>query len=1071
MADQIRNSKGPIAWMAGNSVASNLLMLVLLVGGLIMALNIKQEVFPEFDTDTVTVSVAYPGSSPEEVEQGIVLAVEEAVMGLDGVDEVTSSANEGVGTVIVEAVEGTDMQQLSSDVQNEVDRITSFPGDAEEPEVRVSSRKRQVLSLLVSGDQDPHVMRNLAEDLRQELMSSPDITQVELSDVSGLQISIEIPQEKLRAYNLTLREVADRLADAAVELPGGGIKASSGEILVRIKERKDYARDFARVPIVIGEDGTKVYLEDIATVKEDFQDEDHRTAFMGRPAVRVDVFRIGDQTPITVSDATHKKLEQFNKRLPEGVRVDVRNDLSDIFKQRMDLLLKNGYMGLGLVFIFLALFLDPRLAFWVALGIPISFLGAMLVLPTVDASINMITMFAFIISLGIVVDDAIVVGENVYTNRQKGMSWGSAAIAGARQICMPVTFSVLTNIVAFMPMFFVPGFMGKIFKMIPTVVVSVFAVSLIESLFVLPAHLGHTSNRKPGKIMGFIIRYQSRISNGLLNVITNWYRPFLDRALSWKYTTFAVGVAVLVLSGAYIASGRLGFTLFPKIESDYSYLTVTMPYGTAVERTEKVHDIVVQAAKDVAAEHGGKKLVSGIYTRIGGSNGNTSGPHVLKVQVYLTDSGVRPISTDRFTKEWRKRVGEIPGVKTMLFESDRGGPGHGSSLEIELSHSDVDVLERAAEELASALAFYPKVKDIDSGYTPGKRQLDFEILPEGLSLGLNPRMVASQVRAAYYGAEVLRQQRGRNEVKVMVRLPESERTSEYNLEEMMIRTPDGKDVPLRQVVKVKRGRSYTSIDRRNGRRVVTVSGDVTPRKETAQVLSSVKKDVLPELLSRYPGLTYSLEGKQADLKESTEALFQGLLMAMLVIYALLAIPFRSYFQPVIIMISIPFGIVGAVIGHALLGYSLSLMSMFGIVALSGVVVNDSLVLIDFANGLRRKGHCAYDAVLNAGAARFRPILLTTITTFSGLAPMILETSLQARFLIPMAISLGFGIVFATGITLVLVPSLYLILEDVLNLFKRLLFRREHRDDCEEMIGPTASESHPERITPSHSDIQ
>ncbi|WP_084407452.1 efflux RND transporter permease subunit [Maridesulfovibrio bastinii] len=1049
MADQSKYSGGPIAWMAGNSVAANLLMIVFLVGGLIMALNIKQEVFPEFDTDTVTISVAYPGSSPEEVEQGIVLAVEEAVMGLDGVDEVTSTANEGSGTVMVEAVEGADLQQLSQDIQNEVDRITSFPEDSEDPVIKVSSRKRQVLSLLVSGNENLHVLRNVAEELRQELISDPGITQVELHDANGLQISIEIPQEKLRAYNLTLHEVADRLADSAVELPGGGVKSSSGEILVRIKERKDYARDFARVPVITGDDGTELYLEDIANVKEDFQDEDSVTLFNKKPAVRIDVYRIGDQTPITVSEATHKKLLEFNKRLPAGVHVDVRNDLSDIFKERIDLLLRNGYMGLGLVFIFLALFLDPRLAFWVALGIPISFLGSMVILPYFDTSINMITMFAFIISLGIVVDDAIVVGENVYTYRQKGMSWSDAAIRGAKEICMPVVFSVLTNIVAFMPLFFVPGFMGKIFKMIPIVVISVFSVSLIESIFILPAHLSHTSNRKPGRLMSGIIRYQNHVSNGLLTFINKVYRPFLDRAVSWKYTTFAAGLAILILSGAYVASGRLGFTLFPKIESDYSYLTLTMPYGTAVEKTEKVHDIVVKAARDVAEKHGGDKLVSGIYTRIGGSDGSTSGPHVLRVQVYLTKSDVRPISTDQFTSEWRRAVGDIPGVKTMLFESDRGGPGHGASLEIELSHSDVKTLEEAAEELAAALSFYPKVKDIDSGYTPGKRQLDFEILPEGLSLGLTPKMVASQVRAAYYGAEVLRQQRGRNEVKVMVRLPEKERALEYNLEEMMIRTPDGRFVPLRQVVKIKYGRSYTIINRRNGRRIVTVSGDVTPRKETSQVMASVTKDIMPELVSRYPGLTYSFEGKQADLKDSVNSLIQGLFMAMLVIYALLAIPFKSYFQPLIIMVSIPFGIVGAVIGHALLGYSLSLMSMFGIVALSGVVVNDSLVLIDTANVLRRKGHCAHDAVLNAGASRFRPIMLTTVTTFGGLAPMIAETSRQARFLIPMAISLGFGILFATLITLILVPSLYMILEDFISIFRRIFGHRDPDEGCVE----------------------
>ncbi len=1055
MADQNKN-KGPIAWMAGNPVASNLLMIILLVGGLIMGFNIKQEVFPEFTTDTVTVSVSYSGASPEEVEQGIVLAVEEAIIGIDGVKEVSCTAAEGSASIIAEAVEGYDLQKLSQDIKSEVDRITSFPEEAEDPVISVSSRKRGVLSLMVYGDASPLALRKVAEQLREELIADPGITQVDLTEVSGLQVSIEIPQEKLRAYGLTLTDVADTIDKTSVELPGGGIKTEGGEILVRFKERRDYAREFAQVPIVTEEDGTQVLLEDVAEVKEDFQNDDIVTSFDGKPAVRIEVYRIGKQTPITVSDAVHAKLEAFNKSLPQGVHVAVRNDSSDIFRQRMDLLLKNAYMGLGLVFIFLAMFLEPRLAFWVALGIPISFLGGMLILSPAGASVNMVSMFAFIISLGIVVDDAIVVGENVYTMRQQGLSWIEAAREGAKSIAMPVIFSVLTNIVAFMPLFFVPGVMGKIFKIIPMVVVSVFFISLVESLFVLPAHLGHGSERKPGKVMSVILRYQQVISGGLLRFVQNVYRPFLDRAVNWRYLTVALGMACLIVSFAYIKSGRLGFTLFPKIESDYAYLTVDLPYGTSKDVTMRVQDKAIAAAEKVAEENGGESLVEGVYSKIGGSGRrSTSGSHVLKVQVFLTDADTRPISTDEFVRLWRRNLGPIPGAESVLFESDRGGPGSGSSLEIELSHSDIDVLKRASADLASALSTYPRVKDIDSGYSPGKRQLDFELLPEGRSLGLTSQNVARQIRASYYGAEVLRQQRGRNEVKVMVRLPESERESKYNFEELMIRTPDGTDVPLREVVKIKDGRAYTTIDRRNGRRVVTVAADVNPRKETSKIMADVVANVMPQLKADYPGLGYSLEGKQADLQESTSSLISGLLMAMMVIYALLAIPFRSYFQPLIVMFCIPFGIVGAVIGHILLGYSLSLMSLFGIVALSGVVVNDSLVFIDYVNIQRRKGHCAYDAVLEAGTARFRPILLTTLTTFGGLAPMILETSRQAKFLIPMAVSLGFGILFATGITLLLVPAFYMIFEDV-----RLLVRKVLRRSDEDLRADGVTEHYP-----------
>jgi len=1037
------NLKGPIAWMAGNSVASNLLMVVLLVGGLVFGLQIKQEVFPEFSEDMVSVSVSYPGASPEEVEQGIILAVEEAVQGLDGVKEVTSTSSEGAGSVSIEALAGADLQKLTQDVKTEVDRITSFPEESEDPVISEVSRKRQVLSVMLYGNQDDIILRELAEQLRSQLITDSSVTQVELAEVSGLQISIEVPQEKLRAHNLTLEQVANRLSAASVDLPGGGIKAGSGEILVRMKERRDYGRDFARTPIVTGSDGTQVMLEDIGTVIDGFEDNDIITAYNGLPAVRIDVYRVGDQTPISVADAVKKGVATFQDRLPSNVSMTIVNDMSEMYGQRMDLLLTNGYMGLVLVFFFLALFLEPRLAFWVAMGIPISFLGCFLILPLMGISINMITMFAFLISLGIVVDDAIVVGENVFTMRQQGMPPLQAAIEGTRRIAMPVTFSVLTNIVAFMPLLFIPGTMGKIFWCIPVVVISVFAVSLVESLFVLPAHLAHMKEGRQSSIMAWITKHQQRVANGLLRFIQNTYRPFLDVCMQWRYATVMTGIGLLILTGAYVASGRLGFTLMPKVESDYAYVQVELPYGSPAAKSIAVRDQFLAAATRVMEDNGGDTLVEGMDSKIGGAGRDISGSHVVKIKVYLTAANIRPISTDNFVEKWRQEVGEIPGLEAIEFAADKGGPGSGGALEFELSHSDVTTLEAAAKELAEALSYYPRVKDVDDGFSPGKQQLDFTITPAGTSLGLTAQEVASQVRAAYYGTEVLRQQRGRNEIKVVVRRPESERVSEYDLEELMIMTPDGKDVLLREVVDINRGRAYTVIKRRDGRRVLSVTSDVTPRNQASQVMNSVFADVVPGLKAKYPGLSCVMDGKQADMTESMTSLVSGLLMAMLCIYALLAIPFKSYVQPLIIMVCIPFGAVGAIFGHMLMGYSISLMSLLGIVALSGVVVNDSLVFIDYANGQRRKGKCAHDAVLMAGTARFRPILLTTLTTFSGLAPMILETSRQARFLIPMALSLGFGILFATAITLILVPAMYMILEDV-QLWVKGLFT--HRDE-------------------------
>ncbi len=1020
--DGDRRQSGPIAWMAGHTVAANLLMVVFLVGGLIFAGQIKKEVFPDFELDYVTVSMAYPGASPEEVERGIILAIEEAVQGLDDVKQVTAVANEGAGSVTVEIVEGKNIQRVAQDIQNAVDRITSFPDEAEDARVTIAQRRRYVVSLALFGDQGEPILRETAEMVRDRLLQDPGITQVELSGIRDYEISISVPQDRLRAYGLTLEQIAQTIRRAAVELPGGSIKTDSGDVLVRVTERRDFGPEFGRIPIITTNDGTQVLLADIAEVTDGFEDTDRFATYNGHRAILIDVYRIGDQTPLEVSETVREKVAEILPDLPPGVDLVARNDRSDIYRQRMDLMLRNGYFGLTLVFILLAIFLEPRLAFWVSLGIPISILGALFFLPAAGVSINIISMFAFIITLGIVVDDAIVAGENMYHHRQSGKPWFQAAVAGTREIAMPVTFSVLTNIVAFAPLFFVSGFMGKVFRQIPAVVVAVFAVSLVESLFILPAHIGHRKPRPETGLFGWVLRQQQRFSDRFSHLVRTRYGPFLDLALRHRYIFISIGAVVLMLTLSYVKSGRMGFELFPKIESDYAMVTAVLPYGTAVQKTEAVQQILVEAAQQLTAEHGGKDLVEGIFAEI---NGNWA-----EVRIYLTPPDIRPLSTARLTSLWRDRVGRLAGLESLKFESDAGGPGRGAAIAVELSHREVETLAQASAEVSESLRFFPSVTDIDDGYSPGKQQLDFKVRPEARSLGLRSQEVARQLRHAYYGAEALRQQRGRNEVKVMVRLPKNERVSEHNLEEMILRTPAGKEIPLFEAVDIKRGRAYTSIDRRNGRRVVTVTADVRPRSQADRVLGAITGETLPALQEKYPGLTYSFEGRQADRRESMQSLMRGLMMALLVIYAMLAIPFNSFLQPVIIMICIPFGIVGAVIGHLIMGYSLSVMSMFGVVALSGVVINDSLVLMDFANRKRRDGEGCHDAIHHAGIHRFRPILLTTLTTFGGLAPIMFETSRQARFLIPMALSLGFGILFATVITLILVPCLYLVVEDL-----------------------------------------
>ena len=1020
--------KGAIAWMAGNSVAANLLMIVLLVGGLILGLRIKQEVFPEFQRGTVDINMSYPGASPEEVERGIILAVEQAVQGLDGVDEIQSTAYEGRARVRIEVLEGADLRELADDIKTELDAITSFPDEAEDLRVVVASRRREVLSYALFGDVPEWVLREKAEELRDILLQDPGITQVALEGVREFEIQIDTPQENLRRYGLTLSDVAARIREASVELPGGSLKTEGGEVLIRMKERRDLAGQYRRIPIITLADGSRVLLEDIAQVREGFADTDRLSTFNGRRAIMVEVYQVGAQKPLEVARAAKAVVEDYEANLPDGIEAALLNDRSEVFQQRAELLLRNGYLGLALVFVLLALFLEIRLAFWVSMGVPISILGSFLLLPLTNFSINMISMFAYIVTLGIVVDDAIVVGENIYAHRQRGTPFLMAACLGAREMAMPVTFSVLTNIVAFMPLYFVPGVMGQIYSVIPLVVVTVFAISLVESLFVLPAHLGHQKKLKGAAgPLGWLYRGQQKFSRWFLGFVAKVYGPFLAIVLRHRYITVSLGAALLIVTAGYVQSGRMGMVLFHLVESDFAFASATLPYGSAASRVAEVQNKLLTAAQKVVDGNGGSKLSKGIFAEIDENE--------VTVRIFLTAPEIRPVSTTAVAAAWRKEVGELPGLETLNFESDRGGPGAGKNLTVELSHRSVSVLDQAGEALARELSFFPGASDIDDGSARGKRQYDFKMKPEGQHLGLRAQDVARQIRYSFYGVEALRLQRGRNEVTVRVRLPESERVSEHSLDNLILRTPSGGEAMLRDAVFMETGRAYTYISRRDARRTVTVTANVNPRNQVGRVIDVLDSEVMPALKNKYPGLSYDYRGRQADQRESTSSLMEGLLLALLAIYALLAVPFRSFTQPLIIMTCVPFGFVGVVGGHLLMGYSLSVTSLFGLVALSGVVVNDSLIMINFANRRREGGADALSAIHQAGIHRFRPILLTTLTTFGGLAPMIFETSRQARFMIPMAISLGFGILFATLITLVLVPALYMMLEDILGVLK------------------------------------
>jgi multidrug efflux pump subunit AcrB len=1017
--------KGPIGWMTLNRVMPNLLMIFLLLGGLYSTLNIKKEVFPEFELDTISISVAYSGAGPEEVEQGIILVIEEAIQSVEGIDEISSTASEGSGRVTAELLDNADRMKVLQEIKQEIDRISTFPDDAEEPVVSLNSKKQEVLQLSFYGDVSQLVLRELGEQIRDRLLQQGDISQVDIVGAKDLEILIEVSQDQLRAHGLSMSSVAAAIKNASVEIPGGEIKTEAGEILLRVKDRRDWAVEFSRIPIITVDDGTVLHLGDIAEVVEGFEDSDHLVTFNSKPTIALNVYRVGGETPVGVAKSVRAAMVEIEPDLPPGIEWKINKDQSEIYKQRLDLLLKNAGIGLVLVFILLGLFLEIKLAFWVTMGIPISFLGSTLFLPGFDVSINMISMFAFIVALGIVVDDAIIVGENIFEYRQKNMGIVEASIMGAKDVAIPVTLSILTNIAAFLPILFVPGVTGKIWKVIPIVVITVFIVSWVESLFILPAHLAHSGSN--GRIFVFFNRMQQRVSQGVRYFIETVYGPLLHRLLRFRYLTFSLGVVVLFIIFGYVFSGRIGMILMPRVEADYSVVTATLPYGSPIEKSEEVRNKLVDSLQRVIEHAGGQELVTDVFTEIDNNK--------IEISAFLVDPEDRLLTTREMTKLWREDVGPISGLQSLRFEFDRGGPGQGKSLSVELAHRDLDTLDLASAALAEKLSSFSQVKDVDDGFNPGKEQLDFSITPEGESLGLSAADIASQVRNSFQGVSALKQQRGRNEVTVRVRLPEEERQSEYDVENMLIQAPSGEFVPFSYVADVERGRAYSIIKRRDSRRTVTVGVDVDPIGETGIIRAALDTTILPDLIKKFPGLSYSYQGRQADMQDSISSLVIGSCGALFLIYFLLAIPLKSYVQPLIVMSAIPFGIVGAVLGHIAMGYNLSVMSMMGIVALSGVLVNDSLVLIDFANKERARGLSVYKAIHSAGKRRFLPIILTTLTTFGGLAPMIFETSRQARFMIPMALSLGFGIIFATVIVLILIPSLVVIVDDIGKLLR------------------------------------
>ncbi|MBN1457756.1 MAG: efflux RND transporter permease subunit [Sedimentisphaerales bacterium] len=1048
MKDYSEIKKGVLAWFASNHVAANLLMMVIIAGGVFSIFSVKIEVFPEISIDMVTITVPYLGASPSEVEEGVCLRVEEAIAGIEGIKRITSTAYEGAGTVVAEIEEYADSRKALDDIKAAVDRIITFPVETEKPIVTEITTRNQVMMVVVYGDVSEKALRSLAENIRDDLTAMENISQVDITGIRDYEISIEVSEENLRKYGLSFSQVADAVGRSSLDLPGGSVKTQGGEILIRTKGQMYVGNEFENIIILTRTDGTKLRLSDIATVHDDFEDSDIASRFDGKPAASLIVWRLGDQGALDIADDVKNYIEDKQGYLPEGISLATWFDSSLVLKSRMDLLKRNAILGLCLVFISLSLFLDLRLAFWTTFGIPISFMGAFWIMPYFDTSINMISLFGFILSLGIVVDDAIVVGENIFAYRQKGMSHVEAAIRGVREMAAPVVMAVLTTVFAFMPLLYIAGILGKFIRVIPIVVISVLMFSLVEALCILPAHLsgsGVSGSEKTNP--GIIARFQRVIRDKLNSFIYGRFLKLVDKAVEFRYVTVSIGIVILLVTLGLVKSGVIKYVMWPKVDADNVWASLEMPQGTSIEHTKAIIEDIERAALQVQKEidagkpEGQPSIYKHMATTVGSAGGGRGGPggesslsgsHVAEVNIELLSGEERDISSTAIAKRWREIVGEIPGISSLTFTSTLMNVGE--PINIEMSHRDFDVLVGAAEELKQILSEYDGVTDIDDSFVPGKLEIKLAIKDEARTLGLTLSDLANQVRQGFYGAEVQRIQRGRDDIRVMVRYPKKQRESLADIENMRIRLSDGTEVPFKTVADVHLGRGYASINRADRRRVVNVTADVDNEVANSnEINQNLFSTVLPELRLKYPGLIFGLAGEQKEQNETASSLGSGVLIALLAIFGLLAVQFKSYSQPSIIMSAIPFGLVGAIIGHLIMGFDLSMLSIFGIVALAGVVVNDSLIMIDLINREREEGIELHQVVIDSATRRFRPILLTTMTTFFGLVPMILEKSLQARFLIPMAVSLAFGIVFATMITLLLVPSLYMILEDVKEL--------------------------------------
>ena len=1050
---------GPIAYMASNSVAANLLMFGILAAGLVSLAGLELEAWPTVPFNQVEVSVAYPGATPEEVEEGIVVKIEDEVSGLDDVKSVRSVAAPGMGSVRVEVHSGTDINDALADVEAAVGRIQTFPGEAERPQIRELTNAQSVMRLIVFGDATERALKEIAYRIEDDLAALPSVSQVETSGVRNYEISIEVPLQRLRALGLTLTDIANTIRRSSLDLSAGSIDTEQSQVRVRTLGQSYDQQDFEEIILLSRSDGTVVRLGDVAEVRDGFQDTDLIVRHQGLPAVFVEVSRAEGENVMSVVGAVREHVaEEVAPALPDGVGITIWNDESDAFEERAAILIKNGLLGLLLVLIALGLFLELRLALWVAVGLGVSGIGALAVMMAFDLAIHAVSLFSFVLAIGIVVDDAIVVSEHIHLERMKGTPGVVAAIRGARRIKVPLIFAVLTTIAAFAPLLFIPGGVGQTWKALPTIVIAMLVISLIESLLVLPNHLSHHLHGPDWSPRTRLEQRVARIQGGVDLLLGRFVQGPLHRAVTFATDrpglTLSGAVALLILCAAMLPAGIVPFTLATEVEGDFATATLEMPDGTTAERTYEVaqeleaagHRAIARISRDRPAD--APPLLSGVTITVGqrprveggglSPNPNLNPePNVATIAFKLLDAQDRRIPTGEVAQAWREEVGILPHVRSVAISAriyDLGNP-----VEAVLSHPDPERLPDIATSVVGGLRQIGGIHDIRSDHTPGIPEIQLGLLPGARTLGLTLDDLAGQTRAAFFGAEALRVQRGPEEVRVYVRLPEEQRNSITDIENSLVRTPTGAEVPVSQVASLSSGRSPTAIHRQDGQRVVRVSADVDPAVISGgRATGILEDDILAGIVAEDPELTYSFGGEQQQQLESLNALGPGFGVAMILIFSLLAIPLRSYTKPFIIMAVIPFGFIGVILGHWILGVTLSSESFIGMFGLAGVVVNDSLVMMDFIDQELEEGLPVRTAIIEGAKGRFRPIMLTSLTTFLGFTPLILEDAIQAQFFVPFSASIGCGILFTTVILMFLVPALT-------SVRLRLITRRGHLD--------------------------